>query len=187
MNGPSRGAVAWAGVVVSVEAALATHDRRDEVAAELLASSGAALLRVARRFSLCADDAEDALQRSIEILLTKGTGLERHRLGAWMHVVVRREALAVRRLRERSTPQDPLEHLESDGPGPLERLERRERVAHAARLLGRLKPQERRAIALQAQGYSYAEIQAITGWTYTKVNRCLAEGRARLRELGAPG
>jgi DNA-directed RNA polymerase specialized sigma24 family protein len=38
---------------------------------------------------------------------------------------------------------------------------------------------------LQAEGYSYAEIQAITGWSYTKVNRCLAEGRARLRALGA--
>lgn len=28
-----------------------------------------------------------------------------------------------------------------------------------------------------------AEIQAITGWTYTKTNRCLTEGRAQLREL----
>ena len=34
---------------------------------------------------------------------------------------------------------------------------------------------------LQAQGYSYAEICERCGWTYTKVNRCLAEGRARLR------
>ena len=39
-------------------------------------------------------------------------------------------------------------------------------------------------IALQAEGYSYAEIQALTGWTYTKVNRALSEGRARLRALG---
>ena len=41
------------------------------------------------------------------------------------------------------------------------------------------------ALILQAQGYSYAEIQQLCGWTYTKVNRCLAEGRARLRQLGA--
>ena len=36
---------------------------------------------------------------------------------------------------------------------------------------------------LQAQGYSYAEICELCGWTYTKVNRCLAEGRARLYRL----
>ena len=38
---------------------------------------------------------------------------------------------------------------------------------------------------LQAQGYSYAEICVLCRWTYTKVNRCLAEGRARLRAGGA--
>ena len=30
---------------------------------------------------------------------------------------------------------------------------------------------------LRAEGHSYAEIQAKTGWTYTKVDRCLKEGR----------
>jgi hypothetical protein len=47
-----------------------------------------------------------------------------------------------------------------------------------------LKPQERRVIGLLAVGYSYREIMELTGWTHTKVNRCSAEGRARLRELG---
>ena len=156
-----------------------------DAAAQLVAARWPALLRRARRFSLCAADAEDALQRSILILLTRGDEVDPNRLGAWIQVVVRREALAVRRLRERSLAPDPLEHLESERAGPVERLERRERVAAAARLLARLKPDERRAIGLQAQGYSYAEIQSITGWTYTKTNRCLAEGRARLRQLGA--
>ena len=81
--------------------------------------------------------------------------------------------------------RDAVARRPSEAPGPHERLEDGERVARAARLLARLKPQERRALALQAAGCSYAEIQAITGWTYTKVNRCLAEGRARLRQLGA--
>jgi len=167
-----------------VEAALTSTPWRSDAAAALLAASRPALLRLARRFSLCADDAEDALAGSIEILLTKAPAAEPRRLAAWMKVVVRREALALRRLRERSLAGDPLEHPASDCPGPLEHLERRERVVQAARLLARLKPQERRAVALQAEGYSYAEIQAITGWTYTKTNRCLAEGRARLRQLG---
>ncbi len=163
--------------------------RRDAVA--LLASHRAALLRRARRLSLCADDADDALQRAVEILLTRSHLVDRERIVPWMLTVVGREALAVRRRRMRdlgSEPvgdaPDPIAFAPSEEPGPLERLEQRERVRRAARLLRRLKPQERRALALQAEGYSYAEIQQITGWTYTKVNRCLAEGRARLRQFG---
>jgi hypothetical protein len=35
---------------------------------------------------------------------------------------------------------------------------------------------------LQAAGRSYRDIEAETGWTTTKVNRALTEGRAALRE-----
>ncbi len=152
----------------------------------LIASARPGLLRSARRYSLCPDDAEDALQRSLEILITKGPAVELPRLAAWMQVVIRREALALRRQRERCGACEEPDRVCCESPGPLERLFQHERAARAARLLARLKPDERRAIALQAEGYSYAEIQAITGWTYTKVNRCLAEGRARLRSLGGP-
>ena len=34
---------------------------------------------------------------------------------------------------------------------------------------------------LQAGGRTYAEIEAATGWTHTKVNRSLTEGRAAFR------
>ena len=61
----------------------------------------AALRRTARRYSLCADDAEDAYQRAVEILLTKSPPADPRHLAAWMQVVTRREALAVRRSRER--------------------------------------------------------------------------------------
>jgi DNA-directed RNA polymerase specialized sigma24 family protein len=102
-----------------------------------------------------------------------------------MRTVTRREALALRRARESLLDHDDFQPdaLVGDHPGPLERCERRERLRRARRLLAALKADERRAIVLQASGYSYAEICRITGWTYTKVNRCLAEGRARLREL----
>jgi DNA-directed RNA polymerase specialized sigma24 family protein len=72
-------------------------------------------------------------------------------------------------------------NLLCERPGPDERAERRDRVAATARALSALKPDERLAIVLQAHGYSYAEIGRLCGWTYTKVNRCLAEGRAKLR------
>ena len=63
--------------------------------------------------------------------------------------------------------------------------ERREGCREQARRLTGLKPDERRALILKGEGYSYREICERTGWTYTKVNRCLAEGRARLRQSGA--
>jgi RNA polymerase sigma factor (sigma-70 family) len=183
----ARGGRRAGGVHPSVESV--SIGRRD--AGALLASHRSALLRRALRFSICADDADDALQRAIEILLTRSHRVDPERIVPWMLTVVGREALAVRRRRIRDLGTEPVGNaadavtaLPSDGPGPLERLEHRERVQHAARLLRRLKPHERRALALQAQGYSYAEIQEITGWTHTKVNRCLAEGRARLRMLG---
>lgn len=159
-------------------------------AAKLLTEHRRSLLGTARRFSACGDDAEDAVQRAIEILLRKGPeDAAPPQLLGWMHVVVRREALAIRR--ERRDPAgrgEPLEGSELDrvlapAPGPEARLEARDRVEHVARLLAVLKPQERRALALQGAGCSYAEIQAITGWTYTKVNRCIAEGREALRRL----
>jgi hypothetical protein len=61
--------------------------------------------------------------------------------------------------------------------GAEERAADRQDAEQAAEALGRLKPQEIRALVLKARGYSYREICEITGWTYTKVNRCLTEGR----------
>jgi DNA-directed RNA polymerase specialized sigma24 family protein len=90
----------------------------------------------------------------------------------------------VRRDRERILAAEVPDHP-SGAPCPAELAERRELVHTRARALRRLKPDERRALVLKAEGFSYAEICELNGWTYTKVNRCLAEGRARLRQLGA--
>jgi RNA polymerase sigma factor (sigma-70 family) len=161
---------------------------RRERALAVLAAAEPNFRRTARRLSLCADDAEDAFQRAVEILLTKSPDRPPAALIAWMQVVTRREALAVRRARERILAAwrdgagDLFDRLLCERPGPMEHAERRDRVAAAARALALLKPDERLAIVLQAHGYSYAEICELCGWTYTKVNRCLAEGRARLRE-----
>ena len=53
-------------------------------------------------------------------------------------------------------------------PSPTELAASRERVSRSREALRALKPQEVRALTLKAQGYSYAEIGEITGWTYTK-------------------
>jgi RNA polymerase sigma factor (sigma-70 family) len=165
-----------------------TDRERARAAEQVLSRHSALLRRTARRVSICADDADDALQRATEIMLTKAPSCDPNRLIAWMRVVTRNEALAVRRARERGLGYggpdragDRLDSLVGDHPDPAELAERGEWIAEARAALAKLKPAERLAILLQAQGYSYGEICALCGWTYTKVNRSLAEGRAKLR------
>ncbi len=151
----------------------------------MLERQGAAFRRTATRFSICPDDAEDALQRASLALLEKAPPHPPERLTAWMHLVTRREALALRRERERLLGGEVPWSLESPALCPEGLALRRERSLEQVRALARLKPDERHALLLRGEGYSYAEIVEITGWSRTKVNRCLAEGRARLRQLGA--
>jgi RNA polymerase sigma factor (sigma-70 family) len=150
---------------------------RKRAAVELIRRHERPLRRTARRYSLCADDAEDALQRAFEILLTKAPTSDQRDLIRWMQTVTKHEALAVRRNRERTmgTPSSPgrnedldwVQLIPSEKCGPADEAERRERIGRAREALKALKPQELRALTLLAQGYSYAEIGEITGWTYT--------------------
>lgn len=155
------------------------------LAVEAVQAHAASMLRVARRHSLCADDAHDAYQRTLEIYLRHVDTVDPASTGGWLRTVVRREALAVRaeRMRVVCAGDGAIEARADDRLAtPDEQAERFDRLAHAAEALQRLKPAEVRALALKANGLSYAEIAAATGWSYTKVNRCLAEGRQALRE-----
>jgi hypothetical protein len=66
--------------------------------------------------------------------------------------------------------------------GPHEEATGRERVQRTAEALGTLKPSELQCLVLKALGYSYDEISARTGYSWTKVNRSLTEGRRRFFE-----
>ncbi len=55
--------------------------------------------------------------------------------------------------------------------------------ARSLEALARLKPDERTAVLLKAEGFSYREIGERNGWTYTKVNRAVTEGRRRFRDV----
>jgi RNA polymerase sigma factor (sigma-70 family) len=167
---------------------------RKRAAVETYARHEKALRRTARRYSLCADDADDALQRALEILLLKAPTEDPRELIRWTQTVVKHEALAVRRDRERilSGPaamaadpgrEDWVALIPAESDGPPERVERQEAIARNREALQALKPQELRALTLLAEGYSYKEIGEITGFSQTKINRCLAEGRERLRSL----
>lgn len=166
---------------------------RKRAAVEIYAQNEATLRRTARRYSLCADDVEEALQRSLEILLTKAPDGDPRELIKWTQTVVKHEALGVRRERERilSGPaaapdgEDWVASVPAVADGPAEQTERREEIARSREALQALKPQELRALTLFGEGYSYAEIGEITNWSHTKINRCLAEGRERFRRLVA--
>src|SRR5262249_39155473 len=137
-----------------------------------------ALLRTARRYSLCADDAQDAYQRGLEILMRHAARLDADGAGGWLHTVVKREALRINRTRCRVVGGEEVDFDAIEvrtAPSPEERGFGE--VARSAGALRRRKPQEVRALWLKAMGNSYEEICELTGWSYTKVNRCLAEGR----------
>lgn len=151
---------------------------RKRAAIELIREHERTLKRTARRYSICEDDADDAYQRSLEILLTKAPTIHQRDLIRWMQTVTKHEALAVRRHRESlvssAPPGDsvPEEHdwiqmIPSPHDGPADLAERRERVARSREALATLKPQELRALTLLAEGYSYREIGDLTGWTRT--------------------
>jgi RNA polymerase sigma factor (sigma-70 family) len=166
--------------------------RRDPAAdarvSRLIAAHERSLMRVALHWSLCRDDALDAYQRALEIYVRRLDSLDPATEIAWMKVVVKHEALAVRRGRVEVVP---VEDVDFDGRAaeaqrPVDDLlAGRERVKRSAEALRRLKPDEAKALMLKAQGLSYAEIGESLGWTYTKVNRCITEGRARFLKVYA--
>jgi len=167
---------------------------RKRVAVETFAHNEASLRRTAQRYSICADDAEEALQRGLEILLNKAPSEDPRHLVRWTQTVVKHEALAVRAERERTlagpaaaTPvpgrEDWVAMLPAEVAGPAERAERHEAIERSREALATLKPQEVRTLGLLAEGYSYREIAEITGYSSTKVNRAIAEGRERFRHF----
>ena len=136
---------------------------------------------------------DDALQSAYTLFLERYNGVGEPL--AWLYTTVKREAWAIRRRgwrqRECSTnfavnggngTFDLAEALPTEAPGPNERVERDELLAHRRQALAELKPDERSALYLLGLGLSYAEISQKMGWTHTKVNRCVSEGRAALRD-----
>ena len=192
LKGEDRPDGAGASPVLPSEAA------RRRAAVELVRNHRTLLMASARRVSLCVDDAEDAFQRGLEILLSKAPTADTRRLLPWARTVIRNEALLVRRTRERTLgrpsgvgpesgregeERDWVGALPSDGRPTEEVVEGRELVARSREALALLKPQELKALTQLASGMSYAEIASTNGWTRTKVNRCLAEGREKLRSV----
>ena len=168
------------------------RERNAELLTELLRRSEHLLQRQAHRHAELPDDADDALQSAYTLFIERYKGIGEPL--AWLYTTVKREAWSLRRRGSRQRESsltmvapggdaeiDLGELLPADLPGPAERVERKELLTEQLQALSDLKPDERRALGLFGLGLSYAEICERTGWTHSKVNRCLSEGRAALR------
>ena len=175
-----------------------TEQRRDAqvqiLAGQIYDAQRSRLLAIARRNGANGEDAEEAIQDAFALFIEHFDPASEAPPLAWLTLTLKRRCWALYRLRRRDSqqrskrdgdycpdaelPGDPSQH-------PDDLLDLAEEVVVIRSLLAALKPAERRALSLIAAGYSYSEVGQITGWTYTKINRCLAEGRARMRELAA--
>jgi RNA polymerase sigma factor (sigma-70 family) len=160
------------------------------LATQLYADKHDYLLAIARRNAHTRTDAAEALQEAFVSFIAKFDPERGAPPLAWLTLTLKRQCWRQSREAhlERHYGQqaesggeelgsflDALTSLEAD---PAERLIERD---DAHRRLCRLKPDERTALGFFAAGYSYREIAERRGWTYTKVNRCISEGRAALR------
>lgn len=115
---------------------------------------------------------------------------ERDHVRGWLCTVGRREAWRLAREARAVTSLDAGEAgSESRHQEPLvEAIPGRDSVegAHAARealrIVASLPNKQRRYLALKVAGYSYGEICALTGASYTNGNKHLARARAGVRE-----
>jgi len=156
--------------------------RRGVDAGDLVASELKSLTALARRVSLTPDDADEAVQRGLEILLRRAESLEAATAAAWLRTVVKHEAFAVRAERMRTVPADPSDFDNfADHHDVAESADLLDRLKVASEALSRIKPGEAEALLLQAEGLSYKDIAADRGWTYTKVNRLINEGSRAFR------
>jgi RNA polymerase sigma factor (sigma-70 family) len=115
-------------------------------------------------------------------------------LTGWLRIVARHEAFTWHR-RARRFPSLEEGPTTSNGKIDGDRLPSPELVVapvdvelvvearEALRALAALKQRQRETLALKVAGYSYREIQALRGVTYTNVNRHVNEGRAAVRKL----
>lgn len=174
------------------------QERRAQALDHLLRSERSRLLHQARFHSRRIEDAEDALSDACVQFLRFYDGPDGTDALRWMMVVVKRCAWAIgRRIKTREVRHEVADTerfdeelafvVREERSGPAELVERAEETARMIEMIDYLKPDERTALILFGLGCSYAEICEVRGWSMTKVNRCISEGRARLRKLQTEG
>jgi RNA polymerase sigma factor (sigma-70 family) len=173
-------------------------ETRSRMLEELLGNHQTQLRNQVRFHSRSPEEAEEALADACVQFMRFWDGPPGIPALQWMLVVAKRCAWAIAgRERRRAAASAGLVYelgdsqlerqLPDPAPDPAERAERSAELAEIAELLEELKPDERTALILLGLGCSYAEIAELRGWSYTKVNRCIAEGRDWVRARLAEG
>jgi RNA polymerase sigma factor (sigma-70 family) len=167
-----------------------SRERVKALAARLYAERRSYLLGIAIRNSVNPADAEEALQEAFVSFIGAFDPDGPAPPLPWLILTLKRQCWARRRHeqldRRAGQPcggEEELDFRLESIPDRASSPEELAALADTRELLAALKPDHRRALGLKAMGYSYREIGEITGWTLTKTNRCLVEGRARLRGL----
>lgn len=172
--------------------------RRSHILDTLLTHHRSTLQRQAAYHSNSPADADDALQDACVQFMRKYDGPPGTDALRWMMLVTKRCAWAIGTHQRRHQSHLTLNCTDAS-PGdstsltpaadhhldPALLAERAEQQADRISGLLHLKPDERTALLLLAFGFSYREIAAQKGWTKTKINRCLAEGRLALRQAAS--
>lgn len=152
------------------------------------------LLSIGKQNCPSVEDAEEALQDTFILFIDHFDPSSDAPPLAWLTLTLKRRCWATYRRQQflqQNRPANPTgEPNRSQDAEALDYRHLPDELAAAAENIQRtrkqllqLKQDERRALSLLAIGYSYREICDITNWSYTKVNRCISEGRARLRKL----
>jgi RNA polymerase sigma-70 factor (ECF subfamily) len=166
-------------------AACAQRDR--EAFARLYQASSAKLFGVALRIVRREDWAEEVLQESYVNIWNHA---QNYRAGlsapmTWMTSIVRNRCLdwLRRPSKEVADPEGALvAHAESNGPGPLEALERSNDAKALAKCLGRLEGKQRQAIMLAFfEGLSHSELAAHLREPLGTVKTWVRRGLAHLK------
>jgi RNA polymerase sigma factor (sigma-70 family) len=148
-----------------------------------------ALYRAAMRLTRAPEDAEDLVQ---EVALRACPELDRLETldspRAWLLRVQYRIFVDEFRRRKRSPIVGGGDAAETDDvpsadPGPEEQTECEQRRRQLARVWGMLDRRQRALLALHAEGYTLAELGAISGLTPNAVGVTLHRARARLAKL----
>lgn len=174
-------------------AAAERRARNSRILGEVLERSHPLLRHQAAKHAQLEADIEEALQSSYLLFIERFN--PRYRPLPWLQTTIKREAWRIARRAWRRRELSITAVPRSDGRGtvdlsdgfldhdsdPAETAEEHELHAGRRGALMELKPDERSALILLGLGYSYAEIGQLRGWTHTKVNRCLSEGRGSLR------
>jgi RNA polymerase sigma factor (sigma-70 family) len=169
--------------------------RVESLATQIYSQHRPQLLAIARSNAANAADAEEALQEAFLSFLSHFDPEGPAPAIPWLVLTLKRACWAKRKRRPEHEVSlaatrdencgyrsESIDTLPTETESNVEKLEG---VLDARRRLAQLKPDQRTALLLLGLGYSYNEIAQLRGWTYTKVNRCLSEGRAALR-VGSP-